>query len=81
MNPPKTHDLNEIRRLCLDLSEAFGDVADHCSDLTAFGVQPRYPMEVVLEEHDIQQALNSARAVQNLVLRIVTDLASRGDPS
>lgn len=44
MNPPKTHDLNQLQKLCANISDSFSDIADHCSDLTAYGVQPRYPM-------------------------------------
>lgn len=73
--PPKTHDLNEIRRLSLALSDSFEGIADHCSDLNAFGVQPRYPMELVLEEQDMREALDSARAIRDAVLRVAPEVA------
>ncbi len=75
MNPPKTHDLNETRRLSLALSDSFEGIADHCSDLNAFGVQPRYPMELVLEEQDMREALDSARAIRDAVLRVAPEVA------
>ena len=78
MNPPKTHDLDELCKLCLPVSGAFADVADQCSDLTAYGVQPRYPMGVMLEEQDMQQALRSAGVVRNLVLSLAPEM-SAGD--
>jgi HEPN domain-containing protein len=28
INPPKIHDLNELRKLCSNLSETFKDIAD-----------------------------------------------------
>lgn len=47
-NPPKIHDLNELRKLCFKFSRTFNVIADQCSDLSAYGVQPRYPMELLL---------------------------------
>ena len=73
-NPPKTHDLDELRKLCAEISNMFTDIADHCSDLTAYGVQPRYPMEIKLEEHDIRQALNSARTIRDLIIKLVSKI-------
>ena len=75
-NPPKTHDLDELCKLCcLQVSGAIADVADQCSDLTAYGVQPRYPMGSMLEEQDMQLALGSARTVRNLVLSLAPEMA------
>ena len=74
LNPPKIHDLNELRRLCSKLSDTFKDIADQCSDLTAYGVQPRYPMELMLEERDMRQALNSAKAIRDFVLAIAPEM-------
>ncbi len=43
-NPPRTHDLDELCKLCSETHDGFGKIADQCSDLTAYGVQTRYPM-------------------------------------
>lgn len=45
MIPPKIHDLDELCKLCTKSNNKFEDIADFCSDLTAYGVQPRYPNE------------------------------------
>ncbi len=74
LNPPKIHDLNELRKLCSKLSDTFKDIADQCSDLTAYGVQPRYPMELMLEEQDMRQALNGAKAIRDFVLAIAPEM-------
>jgi len=74
INPPKIHDLNELRKLCSNLSETFKDIADQCSDLTAYGVQPRYPMGLMLEEQDMRQALNSAKAIRDFVLNLTPEM-------
>ena len=71
MTPPRMHDLDELCKLCLKFSDSFKSIADQCSDLTAYGVQPRYPMELILEEEDMQQALDSAKMVKDFVLTII----------
>jgi len=73
INPPKIHDLNELRKLCSDLSDTFKKIADQCSDLIAYGVQPRYPMEPILEERDMLQAVSSAKAVRDFVLHLAPE--------
>lgn len=77
INPPKIHDLNELRKLCSNLSDSFKEIADQCSDLTAYGVQPRYPMELMLEEQDMRQALNSAKAIRDFVLALVPEMVPK----
>lgn len=72
--PPKTHDLDELCKLCMQLSDNFKDIAGQCSDLTAYGIQSRYPMEIMLEEQDMRQALNSAKAVRDFVLAIAPEM-------
>ncbi len=54
--------------------DAFADVADHCSDLTAYGIQPRYPMDLLLEESDMMEALNSAKTIQSFVLNVAPEM-------
>lgn len=73
-NPPKIHDLDELCKLCTGLSDTFKNIADHCSDLTAYGVHSRYPMEMMLEEQDMRQALNSAKAIRDFVLAIAPEM-------
>jgi len=77
LNPPKIHDLNELCKLCSKLSDTFKDIADQCSDLTAYGVQPRYPMELMLEEQDMRQALNSAKAIQDFVFALAPEMVTK----
>jgi HEPN domain-containing protein len=73
MTPPRMHDLDELCKLCLKFSDSFKSIADQCSDLTAYGVQPRYPMELILEEEDMQQALDSAKMVKDFVIDIIEE--------
>lgn len=77
INPPKIHDLDELRKLCSNLSETFEKIADQCSDLTAYGVQPRYPTELMLEQRDMRQALSSAKRVRDFVLNLAPEIAPK----
>lgn len=70
MNPPKVHDLNQLQKLCSNISDSFSDITDQCSDLTAYGVQPRYPMQLMLEERDMQEALINAKAIRNFIFHL-----------
>ena len=74
MIPPKTHDLDELCKLCTKSNNKFGDIADFCSDLTAYGVQPRYPMELYLEEQDMYQALKAAKVIRDFVLGMIPNI-------
>ncbi len=68
INPPKIHDLDELCKLCIEIEIEFQDIIDQCSDLTAYGIQPRYPAEINLEEQDLQQALKSAETIRDFIL-------------
>ncbi|WP_350342992.1 HEPN domain-containing protein [Proteinivorax tanatarense] len=74
MNPPKTHDLSQLQKLCSNISDSFAEIADQCSDLTAYGVQPRYPMQLILEESDMQEALLSAKTIRNFILNMQPEM-------
>ncbi|MBU4293145.1 MAG: HEPN domain-containing protein [Actinobacteria bacterium] len=73
MAPPRMHDLDELCKLSLKFSDTFKNIADQCSDLTAYGVGPRYPMELILEEEDMRQALNSAKIIRDFILAVIQE--------
>lgn len=43
MEPPKTHDLIQLCKLCMERDPQFEQLADACVELTPYGVQVRYP--------------------------------------
>lgn len=75
INPPKTHDLNQLQKICSNLCDTFTEIADQCSDLTAYGVQPRYPMQLTLEEGDMHEALISAKAIRDFIIKLKPEKA------
>jgi len=75
VNPPKIHDLNQLQKLCSNISHSFSAIADQCSDLTVYGVQPRYPMQLMLEERDMNEALISAKVIRDFIIKLVPEIA------
>lgn len=67
IDPPKTHDLRLLRRMCGEIADGFDDIEEACVRLTAYGVQPRYPMEIELTESDMRQAINDADHIMNFI--------------
>lgn len=69
--------LLNMRPVPLEFSDTFANVADQCSDLTVYGVRSRYPMELMLEERDVLQALSNAKAIRDFVLALVPEMAPK----
>ena len=80
--PPKTHDLIQLCKLCCEFDAEFDQIADACIELTPYGVQVRYPSNLELDETDAVCALKECRLVQNFVCqRLGYELKSKDDPS
>ena len=63
MEPPKTHNLNLLIDMCSEYDERFDEIEQACSTLTRYGIQPRYPNEVLITENDMLKALEYARQI------------------
>jgi len=74
INPPKIHDLNELFKLCAKLADSFNEIADHCSELTGYSVQPRYPMDFMLEEQDMKQAIKNSKVIRSFVINLAPEI-------
>ena len=66
--------LNQLLKLCVNISDRFLDIADHCSGLTAYGVPPKYPMKLIQEERDMQDAIISAKAIRDFIFNIAPQM-------
>lgn len=71
IDPPKTHDLRLLRRMCEEIADSFDDIEEACVRLTAYSVQPRYPMEIELSESDMRQAIKDADIIMNFITQIL----------
>lgn len=65
IDPPKTHDLIRLCKLCCESDRQFEQLADSCVELTPYGVQVRYPSELELDESDMNCALRECRKIRD----------------
>jgi len=72
IDPPKTHDLRLLRRMCEEIADGLLDeIEEACVRLTAYGVQPRYPMGIELNESDMRQAIEDADYIMSFILQLL----------
>lgn len=55
--------------MCGEIADSFDDIEEACIHLTAYGVQPRYPMEIELTEIDMHQAIKDADHIMNFIFQ------------
>ena len=65
MDPPKTHDLDDLCEMCLEHDDCFQEIEQACHVLTRYGVQPRYPNEMEITEKNMQKALEYAWQIRD----------------
>jgi len=66
--PPKTHDLQELLKLCAAFKPQFSTIYEECSVLSGYAVQTRYPNEISVEKQDMDKALLYAKSVREFIL-------------
>jgi len=67
LEPPKTHDLIELAKLCSNYDKDFPVIIPKCEYLIPFAVQTRYPSKIEIEEEDMKKALAFAQAIIEFV--------------
>jgi len=65
VKPPKIHELDILCDMCVEFDDSFNDIYDQCETLSQYGVQPRYPQEMLIEEHHMLKALEYAMQIKN----------------
>lgn len=73
IEPPKTHDLRELCQMCVEFDTAFQNLTAAFKDLTAYGVSPRYPNGLDLDERRMNEALKDSRKVFDFVVSILEE--------
>ncbi len=63
--PPKTHDLVALCEMCMKYDATFNEIAKPCGVLTRYGVQPRYPHEMDIQDAEMKRALSYARLIRD----------------
>ena len=74
IEPPKTHDLPMLCRLCSEADSSFESLLDFCLDLTPYGVQARYPSHFDIELSDMERALRGCKALCRFVEQKITPI-------
>jgi HEPN domain-containing protein len=66
-DPPYTHDLDELCKLCEKHNAAFSAIGEMCSRITQFSVQPRYDISMDLTEADTDLVLQNAQTIKTFL--------------
>ena len=72
--PPYIHDLLKLASLCEIENPDFKQIREKCIILTAYGVQPRYPGNMEINEEDMIRALHFAAYIKTFMLEKMPDL-------
>jgi len=73
IEPPKIHDLAEIKKLCEAINSQFSTISEKCSLLTGYAVQSRYPNEMHLEKQDMDKALEYVKEIREFISSLCPD--------
>jgi len=63
--PPKVHNLDTLCEMCEEYDDRFQELRKPCSVLTDYGIQPRYPHEMEIHEHEMQKAIVYAEEIRD----------------
>ncbi|MBE0067575.1 HEPN domain-containing protein [Thermoanaerobacterium thermosaccharolyticum] len=69
VEPLRTHDLRLLCKTCSNIDSDFDEISNLCSSLTVYGVQPRYPFEIEINESDVLKAINDAEHIINFTVK------------
>jgi HEPN domain-containing protein len=72
-NPPKIHDLVELCKLCETVEPEFSRFILQCSDLTQFGIMPRYPTEIQIGTDDVSRLLRYTKEIKMFVSQKIAE--------
>jgi HEPN domain-containing protein len=72
IEPPKTHDLKLLCKMCLDIDSSFSGISSPCARLTPYGVTARYPDELSPDENMVKIAIHEAQQVYDFCMAKTT---------
>ena len=67
IEPPKTHDMQVLIEMCIEIKNEFNDIYTEATTLTNYAVRLRYPIELELVERDAEKAIEYADTVMMFV--------------
>ena len=68
IEPPKTHDLKLLCKMCIEHDESFSNIAIYCSNLTPYGISVRYPDELCPDENMVKIAIHESQKVYDFCI-------------
>ena len=71
----KTHDLRFLCNECAKIDFDFSRIEEHCSRITIYGVQSRYPFAMEIEKEDMDFALSDAHKIFDFINNKITPQA------
>jgi hypothetical protein len=79
LNIQHIHDLERLAVLCEAEKSIFGELKQYVIILTEYGVQPRYPNNMEINEEDMKRALHFATEIKTFFLEKVSELFNEDD--
>jgi HEPN domain-containing protein len=70
IEPEKTHDLEELLKVCRQYNAEFSVLQSEALILKRYGVLPRYPNELDITKEDMKTALSYAKSIQDFIVKI-----------
>jgi len=70
IEPEKTHDLEYLLQICKKCNTDFSILLSNVYILNRYGVLPRYPNELGINNEDMKDALINAKRIQEFVIKI-----------
>lgn len=64
---PRTHDLVELCKLCIEIDLRYYEIAEDCSELAGYGTQMRYPSGIQVDETEMKEALAACEVIMEFI--------------
>ena len=68
IEPPYTHDLAELCKMCIEHDSEFSQILELCNDINPYSVITRYPKEKEITESMAQTAIDQAQEIHAFCL-------------
>ena len=77
IEPPKTHDLNELLSMCAEKNGDFSELSARMSVLKTHAIMPRYPNELAITGENMKMAIRYSKDMQEFVLGVISGMQDK----
>jgi len=74
IEPPHTHNLTELCKICIEKDNSFSMILELCDYINPYCVVTRYPKEKEISENMAIEAINQANDIYNFCIEKITEL-------